>query len=886
MYYYGSFLTRQGETVTVHIVTDNNRAKQVEIGDDGSGIFFTDDPVEIRHSVNDTFDHLLRSQATIRLLTRDFVKDFFCTSCMDAVVNIYRGDRCIFAGFIEPQAYSQGYNEVYDELELTCIDALSALQYSKYRNVGSLGVLYEEVKASAGMRTFHGILADMIAGVCSNLDITGKNTVKCHYDGSKSMTAVVDRYLIFKQIAVSELLFLKEEEDNVWTNEKVLTEMLRYLNLHMVQSGFQFYIFSWETLKGSAPMDWQDLLSESMHTTPKQVVEISVSNVAGTDTNISIGEVFNQILVTCNTESMEKLIESPLDESDLTSPYTNRQKYMTEYSSDGEGEQAYAAFYDMTHGRKTSYGGATITDWYVQVRNNPKWTFPEAGSGVSLIDKWCHDNANQHMLPYVMTATPAAALLALGKIDRKDDLKDNSPIPRIDMSNYLVISVNGNRKTDSQTTYPNADSLLANAPLAVYNGNVAGGVYSPSDDETTNYIVLSGKLVMNPVMDFTQPYKTLHDAASWDEPDPQVWHKTVPSRNNGDGRYYTQQYFKADTPAAPAVWNEIPRSLIPFTGTGPQEFEFKYSAADDPTDRISKVPVLACMLIIGDKCLVETGMDGKVSDFKWMKYKKREQCANDAEYYKQCFTIGIDPKIGDKLVGTEFDLQNNIDYAMGIDAEGMAIPIKKSDKLSGAVRFMILGPVNLMWNGYIKPGTVFFQQGFLEYSVPLMAAVSSIFIKSFEMKIYSDNGLVNNLEEDDIVYMSDTREAFVNRKDDISFEICSALTLSERQRLGAGDAVGLSTALAVDTGNGVLTIYDYNKQLYAKPEQSYVDSYYKECHKPRVLMVHRMEDRDGLVDLFSHYVHPALGKEFYVQGISRNLIEGSAELTLKEVWND
>ncbi len=125
----------------MHIVTDNNRAKQVEIGDDGSGIFFTDDPVEIRHSVNDTFDHLLRSQATIRLLTRDFVKDFFCTSCMDAVVNIYRGDRCIFAGFIEPQAYSQGYNEVYDELELTCIDALSALQYSKYRNVGSLGVL-------------------------------------------------------------------------------------------------------------------------------------------------------------------------------------------------------------------------------------------------------------------------------------------------------------------------------------------------------------------------------------------------------------------------------------------------------------------------------------------------------------------------------------------------------------------------------------------------------------------------------------------------------------------------------------------------------------------------------------------------------------------------
>lgn len=27
-----------------------------------------------------------------------------------------------------------------------------------------------------------------------------------------------------------------------------------------------------------------------------------------------------------------------------------------------------------------------------------------------------------------------------------------------------------------------------------------------------------------------------------------VWHQTVPSRNNGDGRYYTRQYWQAETP--------------------------------------------------------------------------------------------------------------------------------------------------------------------------------------------------------------------------------------------------------------------------------------------------------------------------------------------------
>lgn len=246
MYFHGSFSTQSGETVTVHIVTENSRATQIEIGDKNSGVFFTTDPVEIQSSVNDTFDHLLRSQATIRLLTRDFIPDFFCESCMDAVVNIFKGNKCIFAGFIEPQAYSQGYNEVYDELEISCIDVLSALQYSNYRDVGALGVSYEEVKANASQRAFGDILSDILGGACTSVDITGAGGVQYFYDGSKTLTATSDRYGIFSQLAISELLFLGNEEDNVWQQDKVLESILKYLNLHIVQDGLQFYIFSWK----------------------------------------------------------------------------------------------------------------------------------------------------------------------------------------------------------------------------------------------------------------------------------------------------------------------------------------------------------------------------------------------------------------------------------------------------------------------------------------------------------------------------------------------------------------------------------------------------------------------------------------------------------------
>lgn len=890
MYYYGSFITRLGETVTVHIVTGNSREERIEIGDEQSGVFFTTDPVQIDSCVNDTFDHLLRSQATIRLLVRNFIPDFFCASCRDAVVNIFKGDRCIFAGFIEPQTYSQGFNEVYDELEITCIDVLSALQYSKYRNIGGQGAVYDEVKADAGLRTFSDIVCDMLTSACESIDITGTGGLQFLYDGSKTLEVSASHYGIFSELSLSELLFLGDEEDDVWQQDQVLDSILKYLNLHIVQDGLWFYIYSWETVtKSTTGITWRGLTTGDTAATVRSNIDIALSNAASCDTTISIGEVFNQILLTCNIESIENVIKSPLDDSALVSPYSNKQKYLTELSSDGEGERAYNAFYNMCHDLNTDYDGGVITDWYLQVMNNPEWVFPEGDgdAGENFVDKYCQDNANQQRLPNRMPLSPCAAIVSLGKVIQKTDHKDNSPVSKIDMSNYLVVSVNGNGKDNDEESYPTEDSLRNSAPCAIYSGATSGAIYSPSDDGATNYIVISGKVVLNPIMDFTKDYKSLHDAETWIPGF--VWYHTVPSRTDKYGRYYTHKYYKADTPFDAPVWDsETARGLVPFTETGPQLYEYKYSAVGDSTDKISKVSVLACMLIIGDKCVVETGTDGQISDFGWRKYKTREQCASDDEYYQQSFTIGFDPKIGDKLIGTEFDLQNNIDYNVGIDAEGIAIPIRKSDKLSGAVKFMILGPVNSMWSDITRRHRTWFRREKYNIdAVPLLAHVSSIFMKAFEIKIYSDNGLINNTEDNDIVYMSDTRETFVNRKDDISFEINSALTLAECQQLGVSDSVKMSTPLDLTTGHGLLTIYDRNKQQQGKPEQLYVDSYYTEYHKPRILMTQKLDDRGGIVSLFNLYRHPALAdKLFYVQGISRNLIEDYAELTIKEVWND
>lgn len=897
MYIHGSFLSQQGDTITVHIVTGNDRTQTIEIGTEKADVYFSDDPAEIENEVNDTFDVLLRNSAKIRLLCGNLITNLFSTSCRDAVVNIYKNDTCIFAGYIEPQTLSQPYNDRWDELELNCIDALSALQYSKYKNVGALGVIYAFVKAEAAQRSFYDIATEILQGVTEGLDILGNQNIKFWYDGSKAVDAqTANRYQVFKQLSISDLLFLGDDESDVWQQDEVLEELLKYLNLHIVQDGFNFYIFSWESVKAAPDkIIWHDIVANSTKTTAQQAVTIALANVADCDTTISIGDVYNQLLLTAKVEDIESVIESPLDDDLLVSPYINKQKYLTEYSSDGEGKTAYNAFYAMTHNQKTTYGAGAITDWYVQVMRNKQWTFPMKGNtDIDIVDYFGSEGTNQHALPDWLGQAPGAAIMALGSVKMNTANDDNSPTSKVNMTNYLVVSVNGNGiDNDENKTYPSVADIQKNIPYAVYTGNKAGGVFSPPDEETTNYIVLSGKVILNPIMRQTNTYTKLHNK-EWHgslpiglkENEIYVWHQTVPSRNNGDGRYYTRQYWQAETPDKEVSWHEGADSgFYPYTGEGPEEYEFKYSAVGDSTDTISKVAVLACMLVIGDKCVVETGTDGQTTDFVWQKYKERSECQSDDEYYQQCFTIGFDPKIGDKLVGTEFSIQNNIDYKMGIDAEGIAIPITKGDKISGQVRFMILGPINATWDVITRRHPTFFRHTkWSSSSVPLLAHVSSILIKSFEVKVYSDNGLISNGNDDnDIIYMSDTKETFVNKKDDLEFKINSALTATECAQLGVSNTVKLSTPLNISTGDGVLEVYDRNGNVKAKPEQIYVDSYYTEYHKPRIVMEQKLRDIDNVVSLFNHYRHEALGKEFFVQGIGRNLIEGRADLTLKEI---
>lgn len=900
MLFSGTFYNDQNDAITVVILTKGDNTKQVEIGNEKDGIFFTDDPVEITSQVNDTFDHLLCYQASVRLLCKNFVPDFFCSSCRDAVVNILRNEECIFAGYIEPQAFSQGYNEDYDEVELTCIDCLSALSYSNYRNVGAAAVLYDALKGKAAQRTFYDIIAEILNDVGEAANYVGGGAFEIWYDGSKALSDETGEevYNIFRNISINELLFFGDEEDDMWTQEDVLNEILKYLNLHIVQEGTDFYIFSWESIRNRSYVDFYTIDNGIVRNIqiPTLLVGKDIE-VADCDTKISIGETYNELLLTDNVTEVDDMIESPLDDESLVAA-GNFQKYMTEYIAEGEGKTAYNSMKAMTTGGKTDWQDASQVDWFCWPKAVTNWKFYgiENGERVDMYEKYPANGIRQQdILDKGLTAGIGACVCAFGKIERKNGGNTSSLVTSVSMDNYLIISTMG------RSGYPSEEDILASCPVAEYTGNKSGGTFSPTDSDTINYIVISGKMVLNPVMNVTDVFGRMSLEASWNSP---YWHKTVPSRNNKDGRYYTRKYWYSEQ------WNEEPvgygeannadsvHSFYPYTGTGPQEHEYKYSAVGTATDTIKRVGLISCMLIIGDKCVVECNKgdknavggtsqgEGDTDDFVWKRYKERSECASDDEYYAQSFTIGIDPKLKDKIIGTEFEIRKNAPYTKGITAEGTAIPIRMSDHVSGSVQFKILGPVNAEWNEVTRRHPSFWRHTkWSQDSHLLLQEINSIMLKEFKVEVISDNGKIGAVsDEKDIVYKSDTGESFVNRKDNLEFRFTTALTSKECKALGVNNAVKLSSPQNEATKNALVGIYDRNQNLADKPEKLYVDAYWKEWHEPRVVMAQNViEPKEGL-SFASIFSVPVIGKRFYVQGIDRNLAEGTAVVMMRELF--
>lgn len=937
----GSF-KQQNILWEVYFKSDLYPEVSLEIGSSPDGLFeenqnfqvyFSADAVEVTtESPEDTFQPIIKHSATVNLLTKTYIGQYFWSeSPIDIRVEIFRNSEIIFSGFVTQGSYSQSYADCYDELNISCVDYLSVLEYYNYADISHN---YDSYKTSATNVSFQNIFNNLLI---DGLDFHLGQKSSLYYDQSKD--SILLKNTIFDDIEFSELNFLGDDEDSVDTKEDVLSKILTYLNLHIVQLGKDYLIFDWdfinnvsEGLSGYIDLwDRSKTFTKSLLTSPDYPELIKRFHYSSSSTNLSIADVYNKIQVNCALDSPDDAIVSPFDEEITTQIYPKKYLYQTEILSPGKGLSEAKDLLDYVQNVDKKVGdNFTVIDYYIQQISNPSWTL-YGGHDVQEDFTVVHQDILKYV-PYNSKGEPykayyipslfperfgVTALYSIGCIQKKkaDIDKDMSAVSpnSLQMSPYIVISVNGNGD-DSETGHKPTDQDLIDAvPIAEYTGNISGGVYSPTDDNTTNYMIFSGKIMYVPrtwseltyVWDRVKEFDNLINLATF----------TVSYFKDEGKTYRTNKFYTVDNPVSiqdDSVFDGSARDFtdqrrspyldLSFVNTQDKVkyFKYNYTRLEDNSpssiDNIKKLSVFECQLIIGDKTFVETVNQDGSSTYSWETYNP----AFDKTENQQSFTLGIDPNIGDYILGHEYEIENNITFDMNLGSnKGFAIPIKKSDNLKGNIVFKILGPFQLQWNDITRRHrTLFRRLKFTNHFKYVLANCSSILIKDFNCKLISDNSGLEVNNEKDLIYVSTEDKKFTNSYE-TDFDITSGLSSQECYEKQINNKVYMNYPVTTK-GEVVTKIVNKNYQVSAgegdpvflqdKAEKFYIDQYFREYSKPRIIFQVPVREKlftnKPMIDLFGSFVcfQTFRDKSFKLIGIDYSSDdETPRNLTFKEL---
>ena len=487
------------------------------------------------------------------------------------------------------------------------------------------------------------------------------------------------------------------------------------------------------------------------------------------------------------------------------------------------------------------------------------------------------------------------------------------------MSNYLCISgcagwgISENycsRKfTDKAALDAAIDDAIAtaagtNGMISFDSGSALNA--SPIDDENLNFIIIGGKLSLEPHHCKTGVAGPSHSdiirasaGASWGAIKEWLSHDYDLKWFGGHNYYSNTNGTKAHYQQVPWIGHYANTSnnvdetttinyVSPPVGGNVALDDYHYknkwtynqsktSEGWTSEDTINKIALLECELKIGEKYCVEDFTNLDIEGCPTFHWWTAEECETNG-YPNKSFTIGFNPAIGDYIFGKEYSLTNTAD-GRRLNYEGLAIPIAKSDNLVGNVSFKIKSVLPCDFNGYFHIAKSS-SQSYVHYegTQNLWAACSALWVKDFSLK-FESNSASDNSESKDLVYMSDESQSFTKKKDDIEFDLNTQLTTTEAANLGMSSSVSYSNVININTNSGLEQLTAPNGTDRA--ERLYIDEYYKYYNEPKVIVHTQIHDNQNY-SLLNTFQFPGFGQTLLINS-ERNLKYNTIDINCRQI---
>lgn len=857
VYIYGKFKDIAEQDVYVDIWSsgyDTNSTFEIE-DNSNADIYFSDDPVHITADSDNITTEVIKHGCSISFLSKIWLGDYlFAANPTDIKVLVYTTNAVLFAGFATPVSFDQDFSQRYNKFTLECIDLLGTLNYYYYLNNN-----YDLAVLNASMPTFRQAINRM------HLSYTFTSPRKTVTTNTIYVTSHQSNMSDKLNLKFNDFVYLGSSEQDIKMEDEALESMLRYFGWRIVQQGATIMIFDpSEIWRSPSIKSTYNLSNNASYDNYNFVNSTEITKFPKSVYDISMSDVYSQIKINCKTNNYRDKIVGLFDSEDIiNNRYMSRDHYVTEFSGTDFGEYKKIIRAGSIDGSDSDK--VWTRNWYFRFLTNRNWIFNDANG--NNIENLNYNNQIQYM-EYIREHAGACLLCELKNGSKVTGKSKNTITNSKNSKKYVYISVNGNGIDDINSRYPTYDEVSNPNGLIVYNNNNIFN-FAPTDSDTTNYLVFSGKIKLLPLA-YTDSYITptatppgahytfvtdaLHtDFKTVQEHIDERWTYymggTGSQRNAGYSSYTVikdkigasgeigHHYIQRDERDNTKIVMTPPRDKE----EAPTSLKYEYSCEGSDSDTISKLSILLCSLQIGDKYLKETiTTDGNPSTYSWV----YDSTAT--------FTLGIDPEIGKDIIGTEYDLANNISENMNLDITGMAVPIPFGENLNGALHFKILGVVDAEWDEVSKKTKRFlgFKVGtkWKTTSHFILSHCQAVLLEEFNIQLTSDYGGIESLEDRDLVYLSDENPYFVRNIHSLDFDIYTGLTQEESFNLGMKNVLNMN--MVYNNDNSVCTSITSSKtNTTKKAEEDYIDRYYDFFANPQKIVKYTMRIPDNVTNV-------------------------------------
>ena len=473
-----TYWVKIGETGTIKYIQDSLDDLNEQ------AICWSTTPVTISSDVSDTFENVFIRSCEINLVANFSIKDYVVAdNYMDIPVEIRYDDEngeIIFSGCVVPLQYNQPFANEWNEINIECVDKLGILDYIKLRP------LLQSTDYCSPRE-----IIDTIIGLEN--DLSTNNAVKFQ---AKLYNIDYDHT---QDTMINPSIFIGASEDDWMTCKEALEEIGKIYGCYFYQNGDTCVI--------------ENIMLYNLN----NPVTITENDYSADDTNVTIQEAYNRIECTVDLSTLDETFIDPFKDEFFTPATKVRERVFTELivKQDDEIDDQIgfakhcidAINIPVIDWSKYQYYNSEyeldVYDTYCQVMENNLFDFGTNNYLTSLNgqnkDAW-------KVLEWLWNHPFHGAFLSLGTTDDIQNPENNKVVETPQMSNCLLIQVNGPR-TASDLANPTffTDQIYNNIPVCSFRIEESNNIV-PTDRSTTNYLVISGKITLNPITPRTDYY--------------------------------------------------------------------------------------------------------------------------------------------------------------------------------------------------------------------------------------------------------------------------------------------------------------------------------------------------------------------------------------------